>query len=154
MEEYSAYYNSPIGILEVKGNEEGITNLSFTDKAEGSGEIPEPLKECFKELDEYFKGDRKEFTVKCVIKGTEFQNKVWKALMKIPYGVTKTYKDIAVSIENGKAVRAVGSANHNNNIVIIIPCHRVIGSDGKLTGYGGGLWRKEWLLEHERKNKR
>lgn len=147
---YKAYYESPIGTIEVGGNEEGITYLDFADKKE-TAEVPECLKQCIRELDEYFKGMRKEFTVKCVTDGTGFQNKVWQALTDIPYGSTRTYKEIAAAAGNEKAVRAVGNANHNNHIAIIIPCHRVIGSNGKLTGYAGGLWRKEWLLEHERR---
>lgn len=153
MKNYKAYYESPIGTIEVGGNEEGITYLDFVDKIEAIEDVPDYLKQCLKELDEYFKGERKEFTVNCVVQGTDFQKKVWKALMEVPYGSTETYKDVAVKTGNDKAVRAVGNANHNNKIAIIIPCHRVVGSNGKLTGYAGGLWRKEWLLEHERKCK-
>jgi methylated-DNA-[protein]-cysteine S-methyltransferase len=92
-----------------------------------------------------------EFDLKFILKGTEFQESVWKALGKIPYGQTVSYKDIASAVNNKKAVRAVGNANRLNPMAIILPCHRVIGSNGKLVGYGGGLWRKEWLLEHEHK---
>ncbi|WMJ81153.1 methylated-DNA--[protein]-cysteine S-methyltransferase [Clostridium sp. MB40-C1] len=102
-------------------------------------------------MNEYFKGKRKVFTVKVSLNGTEFQNKIWDELTKIPFGKTVTYKNMAESIGNSKAVRAVGNANGKNVLNIIVPCHRVIGSDGSLTGYGGGLWRKKWILTHEEK---
>ena len=150
---YKTYYDSPIGILEVSGTENGITGVHFVDKKiDPDPAIPLPLKDCMKQLYEYFVGDRKEFVLEFRLEGTSFQKKVWNQLMKIPYGKTISYKDIAVAIENEKACRAVGSANGRNNIAVIIPCHRVIASDGTLGGYGGGLWKKEWLLDHERKN--
>lgn len=150
---YTAYYSSPIGVIEVKGSLQGITSLYFVEEDIISSNIPECLKECINQLDEYFKGIRKDFTVKLQIDGTEFRKSVWNKLLDIPYGETCSYMDIAIAIGNKKAVRAVGGANHNNKISIIIPCHRVIGSTGNLTGYGGGLWRKEWLLNHEKKFK-
>jgi methylated-DNA-[protein]-cysteine S-methyltransferase len=101
-------------------------------------------------LDEYFKGKRQNFSLELQLEGTDFQKKVWEQLQKIPYGETASYKDVAVAIGNEKAVRAVGGANGMNNIAIIIPCHRVIGADGNLVGFGGGLWRKVWLLNHEK----
>jgi len=101
---------------------------------------------------EYFDGVRQEFTVPLDIPGTEFQLKVWEQLRKIPYGKTVSYKQQAILINKPESVRAVANSNGHNRISIIIPCHRVIGSDGTLTGYGGGLWRKKWLLEHEGKN--
>ena len=107
------------------------------------------VNECINQLDEYFSGERKIFHIDVILKGTEFQRKVWNTLKEIPYGVTVSYAMIAGKIGNKKAVRAVGNANNKNPVSIIIPCHRVIGSDGSLTGYGGGLWRKKWLLEHE-----
>ena len=106
-----------------------------------------------KELEEYFKGKRKEFTVPCRPEGTDFQKRVWEALTRIPYGETRTYKEIAAEAGNPKASRAVGMANNKNPVPIIIPCHRVIGSDGKLTGYAGGLGVKEFLLNLERENR-
>lgn len=112
-------------------------------------ETPKVLVDCFNQLDEYFKGLRHEFTFPYIFEGTRFQKTVWNALTKIPYAKTGSYKDIAVSIGNEKAIRAVGSANGKNKLNIVIPCHRIIGSNGKLTGYRGGLWRKEWLLKHE-----
>ena len=104
------------------------------------------------ELDEYFKGNSKVFDIPLKIEGTEFQRKVWNALLEIPYGETRTYLDIAKQIGNSKACRAVGMANHNNKIMILIPCHRVIGSNKKLVGYAGGIDVKEKLLEIEKKN--
>lgn len=147
---YEAYYHSEIGLIEIKGTEGGIISLDFveTDKDSTVG-IPDFLNECIGQLDEYFKGKRRQFTVELDIRGTEFQNKVWRQLLNIPYGATKTYREIAAAAGNPKAVRAVGNANHCNKIALLIPCHRVIGSNGNLTGYAGGLWRKEWLLKHE-----
>lgn len=149
---YKGYYNSPIGLVELISNDNAILSVDFVEKEEGTSEKhPEVLVQCIKELDEYFKGKRKNFTVKLEIQGTEFQKKVWNELTRIPFGETVSYKYIAEAIENPKAVRAVGNANHNNSLGIIIPCHRVVGTNGKLTGYAGGIWRKEWLLQHEKK---
>lgn len=147
-----AYYDSPIGILKIVGAEQGVFGVHFVEKKiDPDPSIPLPLKECCRQLYEYFVGDRKEFSIKLQLQGTIFQKKVWDQLMKIPYGKTASYKDIASAINNAKAVRAVGNANGSNNIAIIIPCHRVIAHDGTLGGYGGGLWKKEWLLDHEKK---
>ena len=148
-----AYYKSELGIIEVKGDEEGVHSLDFMDKGEIvlqiNKNIPAVLANCLKQLDEYFKGARKEFNLKLVLQGTDFQKKVWEKLLKVPFGKTASYKDIALSLGNVKAVRAVGGASGKNKIAIIIPCHRIIGKNGTLTGYAGGIWRKEWLLEHE-----
>jgi O-6-methylguanine DNA methyltransferase len=102
------------------------------------------------ELDAYFAGALREFTMRLQPSGTEFQRKVWNVLATIPYGVTRSYAEQAIAVGNALSIRAVARANGDNPIAIIIPCHRVIGSNGKLTGYGGGLWRKQWLLDHER----
>lgn len=164
-EMYDIYYESPIGRLKISGSEAGITNLDFetgankevkainnqADNLYKLQNAPECLREAMIQLDEYFNGMRKEFSLKLQIEGTEFQKKVWQELLNIPYGATKSYKDIACAISNPKAVRAVGGANNKNKIAIIIPCHRVIGINGSLTGYAGELWRKEWLLNHESK---
>ena len=151
MDIHIAYYSSPIGLIEVAGNEEGILSVYFADKKKKSTPAPHPyIKECIYQLDEYFKGIRKEFGLKLNPKGTDFQEKVWTQLLTVPYGKTASYLDISKSIGNVKAIRAVGNANGSNPIAVIIPCHRVIGSDGKLVGYGGGIKRKEWLLNHER----
>jgi methylated-DNA-[protein]-cysteine S-methyltransferase len=148
-----AYFKSPIGNIEISGSNEGITRVDFIDSQEVSSVVPDILFECVKQLNEYFKGTRKEFTLKLFLDGTKFQKQVWRKLIDIPYGETVSYGALALSVFNPKAVRAVGGANHNNKISIIIPCHRVIAKNGKLTGYAGGLWRKEWLLEHEKQYK-
>jgi methylated-DNA-[protein]-cysteine S-methyltransferase len=151
MELHTAYYSSPIGLIEVTGNENGIATLYFVeDKPNHSTKIQAALKECIYQLDEYFKELRKEFDLKLNPEGTEFQKKVWNKLLDVPYGKTNSYLDISKQLGDANATRAVGNANGSNPISIIIPCHRVIGSNGKLTGYGGGLWRKEWLLNHEK----
>lgn len=150
-EEYRAYYHSPIGWIRITGTEEGIASLYFVEDPETSaGEIPPCLQECVRQLEEYFQGQRRAFSLKLLPRGTEFQQRVWAQLLKVPYGSTASYRDIALALGDADAVRAVGSANGKNPISIIIPCHRIIGSDGKLIGYGGGVWRKEWLLRHER----
>lgn len=152
-ETYTAYYSSPIGTIQIKGSSKGVSSLDFTEEYIGNEKVPDCLKECINQLDEYFKGIRSEFTVNLQIQGTDFRKKVWEKLINIPYAETRSYLDIAEAIGNKNAVRAIGGANHNNKISIIIPCHRVIGSNGNLIGYGGGLWRKEWLLNHENKFK-
>ena len=111
------------------------------------------LKKCVQQLDEYFTGNRKEFELTLSPKGTEFQGKVWTELLKVPFGKTRSYLEQSKKLGDVKAIRAVASANGRNPISIIIPCHRIIGSDGSLTGYAGGIWRKKWLLEHESGNK-
>jgi methylated-DNA-[protein]-cysteine S-methyltransferase len=146
-------HQSPIGILEIVGTKEAIISIMFKEKDEienvSHEDTPDVLKLCHLQLIEYFKGERVKFSFPYLMEGTNFQQTVWKALKQIPYAETGSYKDIAVAIGNEKAIRAVGSANGKNKLSIVIPCHRIIGSDGKLTGYAGGLWRKEWLLEHE-----
>ncbi|NRD77350.1 methylated-DNA--[protein]-cysteine S-methyltransferase [Bacillus sp. BRMEA1] len=151
---YKLDYESPIGVIEIIGTKEAISSILFTEESKKlnhlQAETPPVLAECYNQLDEYFKGSRYEFTFPYQFEGTDFQKTVWNALIEIPFAETGSYKDIAVSIGNEKAIRAVGSANGRNKLSIVIPCHRVIGSNGKLTGYAGGLWRKEWLLEHEK----
>lgn len=153
------HYISPVGVLEISCTFQGIVSIDFTEEA-FQPEIgkasykrirtSECLVECTRQLEEYFKGTRRVFDLELKLEGTDFQKKVWKALLDIPYGCTATYGEIAAGIGNPKASRAVGNANNKNRIPIIIPCHRVVGSNGKLTGYAGGLWRKEWLLSHEK----
>jgi methylated-DNA-[protein]-cysteine S-methyltransferase len=150
METYKTYYKSPLGPIEIVGAQDNILSLGFVeDMLQGDAELPFCLKACLKQIDEYFKGKRKEFLLNLEPLGTDFQKRVWQQLRKISFGETVSYGDIANAIDNPNASRAVGNANRINPICIIIPCHRVIGSDGSLTGYGGGLWRKEWLLKHE-----
>ena len=145
------YFDSPIGLIEIQSDEGNIVSLDFTEEVRYD-EKPEPvLEEAKKQLKEYFDGTRKEFTLPLRMKGTDFQKDVWRQLIKIPFGKIMSYKDIAVAIGNEKSCRAVGNANNKNKIAILIPCHRVIGSNGKLVGYEGGLWRKKWLLEHEKR---
>lgn len=151
IKKYITHYGSEIGLVKITGTEEGILTLDFVDEESmQSPEIPSSLEKCVEQIDAYFRGKERIFSLDLTPEGTDFQQRVWGQLMKIPFGKTASYRDIAVSIGNIKAVRAVGNANGKNRISIIIPCHRVIGSDGKLTGYGGGLWRKEWLLQHEK----
>ncbi len=141
---------SPLGPIEITGTTSAITDIGFSTVTFNNPEtIPSVLLQCKQELEEYFEGKRSLFTVKLMPEGTIFQRKVWSALKKIGYGNTTTYGAIARKLRNPDSVRAVGLANSKNPIAIILPCHRVIGEDGKLTGYAGGLWRKQWLLEHE-----
>ena len=144
------YYKTPIGTAKIVGDENGISSVSVIDeKIENSQKPPECLQDCVQQLDEYFNKKRTEFNLKLNPKGTEFQNKVWNELLKVPYGKTRSYLEQSKKLGNVKAIRAVASANGKNPVWIIIPCHRIIGSDGSLTGYAGGIWRKKWLLEHE-----
>lgn len=147
----TAYINSPLGITKIMGNQDGIALISVSDIGSNrvSEVIPEVLKEAVLELQEYFGGERTTFNFKTKPKGTDFQQKVWKILLEIPYGKTINYMDQAKKLGDIKAIRAVASANGKNPLWIVIPCHRVIGTDGSLTGYAGGIWRKKWLLEHE-----
>lgn len=148
---HTTYYSSPLGPIEITGNDEGILGVYFVDaKKKSSKEIHPCLKECVYQLDEYFKGIRTEFGLKLNPKGTAFQQKVWAQLLTVPFGKTASYLDISKLLGDANATRAVGNANGSNPISVIIPCHRVIGANGKLVGYGGGIKKKEWLLEHER----
>lgn len=155
LKEYKVYYSSEIGLLEIIGTAESIKAIEFVE----AGEIDQPIDQadpppavaaCMAQLDEYFKGERRDFSLNLRPEGTEFQQAVWRQLTAIPYGRTVSYLDVARQVGNEKAVRAVGAANGQNPIVIVVPCHRVIGSNSQLTGYGGGLWRKAWLLNHEK----
>ena len=151
MKIHKAFYGSEIGPLEIRGTEEGILSVRFRTGDSIPDLKPHPsLRECLRQLDEYFKGSLRTFDLELDIQGTDFQKSVWNELRRIPYGKTTSYGEIAACIGRAKASRAVGNANNRNNIVIIIPCHRVIASNGRLAGFGGGLWRKEWLLEHEK----
>jgi len=149
------YYKSPIGTTEIVGDENGIQSVSLLDEDFSTPlevtkpDLPNFLQDCIVQLDEYFAGTRTEFDLKLNPKGTEFQQRVWKELLNIPFNKVRTYLEQTKALGDVKAIRAVASANGKNPIAIIIPCHRVIGSDGSLTGYAGGLWRKKWLLEHE-----
>jgi methylated-DNA-[protein]-cysteine S-methyltransferase len=145
-------FRSPIGGVVVEVTEKGVFRVNFSDDPiEHETENNAILQTCLLQLEEYFNGARHEFSVPLDLRGTEFRLDVWRALLQIPYGETSSYGKIASAVGRPKAGRAVGGANHNNPVSIIVPCHRVIGSDGGLTGYGGGLWRKQWLIDHERK---
>ena len=147
----TAYIKTPLGIAAIEGNEEGITRITTTDSeaTSPSETIPDVLQQAVNELNEYFAGKRSEFTFTLNPQGTDFQKRVWNALLEIPFGTTTTYQKLSVKLGDVKAIRAVASANGKNPLWIVVPCHRVIGSDGSLTGYAGRLWRKKWLLEHE-----
>lgn len=148
-----AFIESPLGITKIVGDETGISTISVLSEGAISNNIPKHLQECVSQLQEYFIGKRSSFDFKINLQGTEFQQKVWRELLNIPFGKTISYLDLSKKLGDVKAIRAVASANGRNPIWIVIPCHRVIGSDGSLTGYAGGLWRKKWLLEHESPSK-
>lgn len=145
------YIQTPLGIADIKGGEAGIASISILDAGniKPSIDIPDCLKEAVTQLYEYFEGNRKNFDLKLNPQGTSFQKRVWQELLNIPYGKTTSYLELSKKLGDVKAIRAVASANGKNPFWIVVPCHRVIGSDGSLTGYAGGLWRKKWLLEHE-----
>jgi methylated-DNA-[protein]-cysteine S-methyltransferase len=145
----TAFIESPLGITKILGDVNGIAEISVLSEGKKSAKIPGSLKECVSQLQEYFKGERKEFDFKINPSGTEFQQKVWQELLNIPFGKTMSYLDLSKKLGDVKAIRAVASANGKNPLWIVVPCHRVIGTNGSLTGYAGGLWRKKWLLEHE-----
>ena len=142
--------NSPLGFTKIVGDDDGIVSITVLNSEEKITDIiPVELEDCVFQLQEYFDGKRKDFDIKLNPEGTDFQKKVWNQLLEIPYGKTLSYLDLSKRLGDIKAIRAVANANGKNPIWIIIPCHRVIGSDGSLTGYAGGLNRKQWLLEHE-----
>lgn len=146
----TANIKSPLGTTEIIGDENGISSIAILDsEQEITTEIPDLLKEAVTQLQDYFSGTRHNFTFKLNPKGTEFQQKVWQELLNIPFGKTMSYLELSKKLGDVKAIRAVASANGKNPLWIVVPCHRVIGTDGSLTGYAGGLWRKKWLLEHE-----
>lgn len=148
----TAYLKSPIGTIEVKSSEKGIVSLYFIDDVEINYTMF-AANDCIVQLEQYFAGELESFSLNLDLRGTEFQKSVWSELLKIPFGETDTYLNISKKLGNKNKLRAVGNANGKNPVSIIVPCHRVIGADGKLVGYRGGLWRKKWLLEHEQKYK-
>ena len=144
------YIQTPLGSCLIEGDDNGIAVVSILDKTVPTTEkIPAVLQPAAQQLEEYFKGDRQDFNLKLNPQGTPFQQKVWKILLNIPYGTTTTYAKQALALGDIKAIRAMASANGKNPLWVIIPCHRVIGTDGSLTGYAGGIHRKKWLLAHE-----
>jgi methylated-DNA-[protein]-cysteine S-methyltransferase len=154
-ETFHTYYHSPIGILKISGTDEYISGITFhdvTEKPEGRKKhLPPLLIQCVEQLIQYFNGQRRVFELPLNQPGTAFQQSVWAELMQIPFGKTVNYLQLARKTGDSKATRAVANANGRNNIAIVVPCHRVIGSSGELVGYAGGIWRKKWLLEHEAK---
>lgn len=149
----SCIIETPIGNARISGDENGITSVKIFSEKETSNVIPEELLECVTQLRAYFKEELKCFDLKLNPKGTEFQKSVWKELQNIPYGKTVSYLELSKKLGDVKAIRAVANANGKNPLWIIVPCHRVIGSDGSLTGYAGGLFRKQWLINHESEHK-
>lgn len=145
----TCFISSPLGITKISGDENGVALISVLSEGELSTTIPNQLQEAVLQLQEYFEGKRIEFTFKLNPKGTDFQQKVWQELRNIPFGKTISYLDLSKKLGDVKVIRAAASANGKNPLWIVVPCHRVIGTDGSLTGYAGGLWRKKWLLEHE-----
>ena len=145
-------YNSPLGEILINYDDTHILGLCFDRPKSEEYRNNTVIAQCIKELDEYFAGCRTEFGVATNPRGTDFQRATWTALTEIGYAQTASYGEVAARIGRPKAARAVGMANNKNPIYIIIPCHRVVGADGKLVGYGGGLWRKEYLLEFEKKH--
>lgn len=145
----TVHIKTPLGIARIEGDEQGVAVISIHTDGTVSKKIPAVLQQAVTELNDYFEGKRHDFTFPLNPQGTDFQQKVWKALLEIPYGKTTSYMDLSKKLGDVKAIRAVASANGKNPLWIVVPCHRVIGSDGSLTGYAGGLWRKKWLIEHE-----
>ena len=147
-------YPSPIGRLALNADEQGVSSIRYLDNGVADSNatrkaVADSLRLLVEELDSYFDGELQQFTCKLNPQGTEFQQSVWRQLLRIPYGATASYGEIATDIGKPKACRAVGRANNRNPIPIVIPCHRVIGSDARLVGYAGGMWKQQWLLEHE-----
>lgn len=145
----TAFIKTPLGIAKIVGDADGISVISILEEGELTKKIPSELKEAVTQLNDYFAKKRTDFSFKMNPKGTDFQQKVWQELLQIPFGKTMSYMDLSKKLGDVKAIRAVASANGKNPLWIVVPCHRVIGTDGSLTGYAGGLWRKKWLLEFE-----
>ena len=158
MEVFQTYYQSPVGVLRISSTDTYITEVHFLNNPETGivyglpGNAPAVLQQCVDELTAYFDGQLREFTIPVVQEGTPFQQKVWNELLNIPYGKTISYMDMAKRLGDPKVIRAAASSNGKNHVAIIVPCHRVIGSNSSLIGYGGGLWRKKILLELEAKH--
>lgn len=147
---YEVYHRTPVGVAFITADDTHITKVSIRDETVEETTTDSPLLlEAIKQLDEYFAGERKDFDLPLNQPGTDFQQEVWQELLKIPYGKTISYGQQSDKMKNPLAIRAIAAANGKNNLWVIVPCHRVIGSNGSLTGYAGGLWRKQWLLEHE-----
>lgn len=155
---FIAHIASPLGLIEIIADETAITSILFIESENNKYKTSTPtpvisseIEKCITQLHEYFEGKRKNFSLNLQFHGTDFQKKVWQNLTEIKFGNTKTYSEQAIALGDLKSIRAVASANGKNRISIVVPCHRVVGKDGSLTGFAGGLWRKKWLLEHEQK---
>lgn len=150
MEIHQAHIKTPLGITLIEGDALGISKIwVLNEDVPLTENIPQELQDAATQMQEYFEGRRNNFSFKLNPQGTDFQKKVWNALLEIPFGKTMSYHELSVRLGDVKAIRAVAGANGKNPLWIVVPCHRVIGADGSLTGYAGGLWRKKWLLEHE-----
>jgi methylated-DNA-[protein]-cysteine S-methyltransferase len=147
-----AYYKTPVGIAQITEEDSFISKIHIMDdEHEVTSAVSPLLDEVMKQLDEYFAGTRQNFELPIKQQGSDFQQEVWQELLKIEYGKTISYNQQSQQMNNPLAIRAIAAANGKNNLWVVVPCHRVIGSNGSLTGYAGGLWRKKWLLEHEAK---
>jgi methylated-DNA-[protein]-cysteine S-methyltransferase len=153
----TTYYQSPLGLLRIGGTDAYISEISFVDHLEEAdlrhanlqGPVPPMVIQCIEQLIQYFQGQRRVFDFPVYQEGTPFQVKVWNELNTIPFGRTLSYLELSRRLGDTRAIRAAAAANGRNNVAIVVPCHRVIGSKRDLVGYGGGLWRKKWLLDHE-----
>lgn len=148
------YFESPIGTLLIEASSQGLSRLIFVEQPRQQASTNQITERCKQQLQDYFAGRRRQFDMPLDLDGltkksTDFQKSIWQRLLAIPFGTTRSYAELAKEINKPKAVRAVGAANGRNPISIILPCHRVIGSDGSLTGYAWGMQRKQWLLKHE-----
>jgi methylated-DNA-[protein]-cysteine S-methyltransferase len=154
---FLTYYQSPVGLLRIAGTEQYVSEVKYIDTTDhlevqtGKEALPAMAIQAIEQLIQYFHGNRRIFEFPVHQSGTAFQEKVWHELMNIPFGKKISYLELSRRLGDTKAIRAVGTANGKNNVAIVVPCHRVIGSNNELVGYGGGLWRKKWLLEHESK---
>lgn len=148
-----AIIHTPLGTARLQAGPSGVCSISISDPEDIAENIPPALEPACSQLREYFQGTRKWFDLPLDPQGTDFQKTVWNALLEIPYGQTLSYMDLAKRLGDPKAIRAVAAANGQNPLWVVVPCHRVVGSDGSLTGYAGGLHRKKWLLDHESPNK-
>jgi methylated-DNA-[protein]-cysteine S-methyltransferase len=154
MQQFEHIYTSPIGRIKIVADENCIQAVTFIEDTESLSntdliESPAVIHQCIDELIDYFNGSRTQFTVPIHQSGTDFQQKVWKELYEVPYAKTMSYAELAKKLGDPKVIRAAASANGKNKIAIIVPCHRIIGSDSNLTGYAWGLAKKKWLLQHE-----
>lgn len=147
--EQTTYYQSPVGWIEIKAEENHIASILFVEEQKTKPGTHPLLKTAVDQLHQYFNGERKTFDLPLKQTGTGFQQRVWNELLTIPFGKTMSYLQLSKKVGDVRAIRAIGTTNGKNRLAIAVPCHRVIGSDGSLTGYAGGLWRKQWLLDHE-----